>query len=486
MLLPECLEDYISETNPVRCIDAFVEKLSATGDESALPPQREMDAAGGRIGYSPQTFAKLFIWGYINRVRSTRRLETEAGRNLELIWLLGKLQPDHSSISRFRKSNPECIKRWLKEFNLICAQLNLFGAEEISIDGVYLKAVNSKRNNYTQAKLEKRLAKLQTKVDAYLHELEQSEADEAPNEEITDIKAKIAQLEDATQKAKEMLKACESSPTGQHSTTDSDARLLTKRTTPGSAVVGYLAQSAVDSKTHLIAATEATQKSDDSGQLTPMAKAALEGMGQEQPVEQPPAKQDVSTLENAPKAPRILADGGYFQINDLAASERAGFEPWVPPNQESKARAGLYPTSDFHYDEKHDSYHCPQKKELTRHSDSTTKGNTYQAYYNTRACRDCPVRAKCTTGRYRKINRHCEEATVQRMRERMDKKPEMYKNRAATVEHPFGSMMFWNEGRNLLCKGLEMANAEFSLSALAYNFKRTLNVVGINALLEAI
>lgn len=185
---------------------------------------------------------------------------------------------------------------------------------------------------------------------------------------------------------------------------------------------------------------------------------------------------------------RVLADGAYFSINDLAACEQSGWDPVVPtyPQRRGDAEAGLYPTTSFAYDAADDSYGCPGGSKLTRHSDYRSGEAVYQTYYNTAACRGCPVRGKCCKGSYRKIHRHSKQATVERMRERMRDDPELYKRRASTVEHPFGSMMFWNEGRNLLCCGREKAGAEFALSCLAYNIKRAAKAVGIQKLLEAV
>lgn len=490
-LLPECVEDYVGPENPVRAIDAFVEGMSAGEAHSALPPLREMSAEGGCKGYHPATMARLFIWGYINRVRSTRRLETDAGRNLELIWLLGKLQPDHSSISRFRKANAKRIKQWLKEFNLICASLDLFGGEEIAIDGVFLKGVNSKRNNHTQSQLNRRIESLNKRIDGFLADLEASEKEEDARlqaRQLETLKEKLAGLEKARARAQQLLEQAQASPTGQVSTVDPVCRLLNKNSAPGASIVGVLAESVVDSKKHLIAAAEVVDASNDFGQLSLMAAAADEVLP-ELPRSGSEDKSEVAPRAEAeigqPARRRVLGDGGYFEINDLARCEELGWDPYVPPYPERKTNAGKYPVADFVYDEDQDAYVCPGGESLQRHSDYRKNEAVYQTYYNTAACRECPLKEQCTGAEYRKIHRHENQAVVGRMRERLEADPPIYKRRAATVEHPFGSMMFWNEGKNLLCRGLELANAEFSLSALAYNFKRALKVVGVGALVEA-
>ena len=476
-LLPECVDDYIGPEHSVRVIDAFIDRIVTDPKGEALFTLREMGDEGGRKGYHPAIMARLFIWGYINRVRSTRRLEIECGRNLELIWLLGKQQPDHTSISRFRKAHAKSIKRWLREFNFVCASLGLFGGEELGVDGVFLKAVNSKRNNHTQKKIQGALERIDERISKYFSELEASEQEQEGNEgnEVEGLREKLAELDKAREQARQLLERAEASPSGQVSLTDPDSRLLTKKSSPGGGIVGMLGEVAVDGKNHLIAAVEVVSAGNDFGQLSAMAEAAKAVL---------PARPEA---ESAPegKAPRLLADGGYFQIDDLAKCEEQGWEVFVPPYPERKDREGMYPVTAFTYDSENDSYRCPAGKTLTRHSNYVKKSATYWTYYDTQACRNCPFKDKCTKGAYRKIHRHEDEPTVARMRKRLSASPEVYPRRAALVEHPLGSMMFWNEGRNLLCRGRELANAEFSLSALAYNFKRALNVVGVRNLLAA-
>tara|TARA_R110002096_G_C14573064_1_gene720749 strand:+ start:61 stop:1683 length:1623 start_codon:yes stop_codon:yes gene_type:complete len=486
LLLPERVEDYITEDSIVRVIDVFVDEMSCGGEDSSLPPLREMTGAGGSQGYSPLTYAKLLIWGYVNRVRSTRRLETETKRNLELIWLLQKLTPDHSSISRFRKANRKRIKRWLKEFNLVCAQLGLIGGEELGVDGVFLKAVNSKANNHTQKRIKARLEKLSLQIEEYLTALETSEEQdvvaEGESKSGRPLSENLAELRAARERAQAMLEQAQQSPTGQYSEIDPDARLLKKKSAPGSSVVGYLAQSAVDSKEHLIVAAEVTTAGKDVGQLSPTLEAA------EEVLPSPEGKDEEEADDKDQKQRRVLADGGYFSINDLADCEAKGWAPYVPtyPQRRSQSKAGLYATEQFIYDPETDSYHCPASKELERRGQYRAGEATYQTYYAIKACRECPMKERCTQASYRKIHRHESQATVERMRERQAKDPEAHRRRASLVEHPFGSMMYWNQGRDLLCRGKQSAQAEFTLSALAYNLKRAVKVVGVAKLIEAI
>ena len=477
MLLPEQVEDYVSANSVARVIDAFVEGLARGGSESILPAERQTSVAGGRRSYDPAVLLKLLIWGYLKRVRSTRQLEEAARSNLEVIWLLGKLSPDHCSISRFRSSHSKAIARLLKQFNLICSRLELFGAEEVSVDGVLLKAINSKDNNFTQNRLNRRLKKLQAEIETYLQALEQSESESVPTllpAEIEDLQSKLAQLRQTQAMTLAMQEKALNSPTGQLSLSDPDSRLLSKKKSPGTAVVGYLAQSVVDSKYHLIAAVEVTQQGNEMGQLTPMLKAAREGM-------------HLPDSEASAPAIRALADGGYGDYNDIAQAVNEGFEPWVKVAETTlEATSGLYARSSFEYDAQRDAYRCPEGKYLLRHSDMKRGHATYQTYYHLPSCRQCPVRNLCTTGKYRKIKRHQHQDLIKAMNHRMVENPEVYPRRSASVEHPFGSMMFWNEGRNLLCAGLLKANAEFTLSALAYNLKRALKITGFARMMEAL
>jgi transposase len=485
-LLPEQLEDYVGPNYVVRVIDRFVDGLGCGGEDDSLPVLREMSEEGGRKGFSPQTMTKLLMWGYLNQVRSTRQLERATYTNLEVIWLLGKLHPDHTSISRYRKAHVGRIKRWLRDFNRICSKLGLFGAEELVVDGAILKAVNSKANNYTQERLQKRLERQDAEIERYLQALELSEQPQQPDAqvelfpmEVAGLEEKLGELLTEQQETLSMIEQAKSSPTGQLSLVDPDARLLKKKTT-GTAVVGYNAQSVVDSKHHLIAAVEVTQAPSDWGQLTSMLEAAREVV---QPIESTTPSQQAT---DAPPI-RALADGGYADFEDIAAAERAGFEPYVSlPQNSSAQKNGLFTLDRFSFDEAADCYRCPGGQQLHRHSDTEIRGTTFQAYHNVAACRECPLRKQCTKGAYRKIKRHPEQPAIDRVKQRMEQNPGVYRRRAATVEHPFGSMLFWNGGRNLLCRGLDKANAEFSLSALAYNIKRVLAVVGFATLMEAV
>jgi transposase len=482
LLLPSRVEDYVAPESEVRVIDAFAEGMSCGGEEDALPAERSMGLKGGRKGYAPRDLAKLFIWGYHNRVRSSRRLEKACRTNLEVIWLLGDLRPDHCSISRFRATHAGRIKGWLKHFNLIAAQAGLFGGEETAVDGTLLRAVNSKARNFTAGKLDKLEAKLEERVARYLDEPAANDAADDQQEQTAGaLQDKIARVKELQQKYQALRREAKESPTGQVSLTDPEAVMLRKNAAAGSALVGFNAQSAVDGKHHLIAAVDVTNASHDKGHLAGMMKAARDTTGLPMPVADGPV------ADGAAPPAKCLADAGYKDYADIAATEALGFEPHVALSSDrGKGKPGLFPTADFRHDREANCYHCPAGAVLARHDDTRKRGTLYQSYYNVAACRACPLKDRCTKGRYRKIQRHEHQDSIDRMRQRMEQDPAAYKRRAALVEHPFGSMLFWSGARALLCRGLGKARAEFTLSALAYNLTRAMKVLGVAGLIQLI
>lgn len=468
-LLPERLDDYVSEGNPVRFIDAFVEGL----DPQQVPLLLTAPAATGRPRYAPGDLLKLFIYGYLNRVRSSRELEHLTQRNLEVIWLLKRLRPDHKTISEFRRVHRAAFKQVFRQFNVLCRDLALFGAELVAIDGTFFKAVNSRSRNFPQAKLENLIKNVDKGIEGYLKDLELNDAaadspdalGTAKEANVDDLKERIAKLQSAKARYEQMQKDLEQSGESQVSLTDPDARLLNKSTAQGS-VVGYNVQSVVDGEHHLIVEIEATNQGNDFGQFTKMAVQAKEQL-------------QVETLIG-------VADGGYYQINDLKAAEAQGIEVHVPQREDRLEKKGLFAREEFRYDKEQDCYHCPGGARLERKSDNQIRGLRYEVYANSAACRDCPLRKQCTTGKLRKIRHEENPEVMKRVRERMAAQPEVYARRKGLVEHPFGTMKFWWGQGSLLTRGLAAVNAEVTLSALAYNMKRALKVVGVRALLERV
>lgn len=467
LLLPECVDDYVGPENPVRAIDAFVEGVDLV--EMGFELRSEGDA--GAPEYDPRAMLKLYLYGYINRIRSSRELEKATRRNLEVIWLMRRLMPDHWTINAFRREHRDCFKKVFRQFNLICGSLGLFGADLVAIDGTFLKGVNNFRRNFTQNKVAKMLTEIDRRSEAYLKELEaadreaqaQSMSTEKGESKAERLKRKLAEMEQKRSDCQALLAAMAESPHGQVSLTDPDSRHLEKA---GERTVGYNAQLAVDSVHHLIVAEEVTQEANDAHLLAPMAKAAKTAL----------------TVDHL----QVVADSGYYEHAQVCECVEAGIEAYVPQPKHRSAGKGLYEIEEFKYDSERDLYVCPQGRELTRHSDTTKGGGICQIYYaGPAACRDCPVRGQCTEGSYRKLNRHQDQALIDAHRQRQAQSPTIQRQRASIVEHIFGTLKFWQGYRSFLTRRLPMVRAEFTLSCLAYNFRRVLNILGTAELLQA-
>ena len=461
-LLPPCVEDYVAPDAPVRFIDAFVEGL----DFSTLGFLHAQPAPTGRPPYHPADLLKLYLYGYLYRLRSSRRLEAEAARNLELIWLLRGVRPDFKTIADFRKDNRACFTKVFKQFNLLCRRLDLFGAELVAIDGAKFKAVNHPRRHYTQAQLQELLAKIEARIEQYLAELDGQDAAAegaggAPPPAA--LQEKIEQLRARRGRYDELLGELAASGQSEVSLTDGDSRGMLR------VGVGYNVQTAVDGKHDLIVAAEVVQAANDEGQLSGMAAAAKAELGVEQL--------------------KVVADAGYHEAQQLEACETAGIETYVPvPGRTSgQSRDGrtVYPKEAFRYDAARDGYHCPGGQELTRRRTRTRRGKTFHEYANRAACRGCALRAACTARAYREIERLVNEAVVERQAARVAAAAAVVARRKEIVEHVFGTLRNWGHD-TFLMRGLANVRAEFSLSALSYNLRRVLSVVGVAALLVAV
>jgi transposase len=469
MLLPESVEDYVGPENPVRVIDAFVDGLDLGG----LGFEVKAEQAAGAPPYDPKALLKLYIYGYLNRIRSSRDLEKATRRNLEVIWLLGRLTPDHWTINAFRRTNRKHFKEVFRQFNLVCGSLGLFGAELVAIDGTFLKAVNSRQRNFTHAKVQRMMEEIDRRTEAYLKELDAAEP-EAPGQSLgavggdrdkgaAHIQSQLAALEQKRRECAALLEELSKEPGAQLSLTDPDSRTLRKKS---ECTVGYNAQIAVDAAHHLIAAEEVTCEPNDSALLAPMAAAASEALGVEKIA--------------------AVADSGYYSIEQIKRCAEEGVEAYVPAPRTAAAGEGQYPIESFRYDAPRDLYICPQGRELTRHSDTVKSSGRYHVYYDSGACGDCPVRERCTRGAYRKLAVHEHQEFVDAARTRLRERPQVMAQRRALAEHPFGTMKFWLGYRAFLNRGLEMVRAEFSLTCLAYNLRRTLNLLGVRQLLATL
>ncbi len=459
-LFPESLDDYIAEDNAVRVVDAFINQL----DLKKLGFVRAEPRVTGRPGYQPATLLKIYVYGYLNRIQSSRRLERESHRNVELIWLTGRLMPDFKTIADFRKDNRHAIRRVCVEFVGVCRELELFSATLVAIDGSKFKAVNSRDKNFTKKSVQRRLQKTQANIDRYLAKLDAVDREEPEIREVTaaELKQKIASMEAKMEQLKAHESAVESHPDSQVSLTDPDARSMMKA--GGGSVVGYNVQTAVDSRHHLIAAHKVTKIPSDRSQLSSIAgqaKAALEA----------------ETLT-------VIADPGYYKGEEIVECYAAGIKALVPKVDTSgKRNKGCYSKADFHYDAEQNEYVCPAGQRLTYRFDSVERGMKLWVYM-TYQCSSCPLQTKCTTSNARRIKRWEQEAVLDAAEVELKKNPDTMRQRKQLVEHPYGTIKYWMGSTHFLMKRLPNVQAEMSLHVLAYNFKRAIKVLGVPKILE--
>jgi len=462
LLLPASVEDYVATDNPVRFIDAFVDEL----DLGSAGFMRSRPKATGRPGYDPADMLKLYLYGYLNRVRSSRRLATEAIRNLELIWLLRGVRPDFRTIADFRRDNRAAFKAVFRQFVVLCRKLDLFGRELLAVDGTRLKAVNSRARNFSRERLASYLAAVDARLERYLAELDQIDRGEdgAGTGRGEALATKISRLREQRQASATLMSELEESGEGQISLTDSDARLMVAHS---KVTLGYNAQVAVDAKHSLIVEHHVTNACNDMGLLAPTAGAAKEALG-------------VERID-------VVADMGYHSGDDIVACEAAGITPYIPrPRRGTAVGNGLFPKERFRYDPEADVYHCPGGQVLDTRYASVTRGHLSVQYSSPAACAGCQVKARCTTGRWRRINRGEHEAVIERMAARLAKRPDILVIRKSTVEHPFGSIKQWMNQGAFLMRGLEKVRAEFSLTALVYNLRRAITLIGVPGLIRAV
>ncbi len=462
LLLPESLDDYVAAENPVRFIEAFVDNL----DLAAAGFARIQPKATGRPGYAPADLLKLYIYGYLNRTRSSRRLEAETHRNIEVIWLLRHLKPDFKTIADFRRINHKAFRPVFRQFVLLCRELDLFGKELLAVDGTRIKAVNNKDRNFTRASLKEFIRLADAKLDDYLQRLDHADAAETgtSGSRVENLAEKIAAVRGRRDRCQEMLAELDRTGESQISLTDPDSRAMAAHTR---VAVGYNAQIAVDTKHKLIVEQQVTNQVLDMGLLTETAEPAKEILG-------------VETID-------VVADKGYFKIEDIEACEKAGMAPYVPrPQRGPSVRAGFFRKDEFKYDPETDSFTCPAGQRLTPYSSSALRQLKKINYANRKACRDCPLRARCTGNQFRTVSRLENEAVLDRMAARLALRPGILGQRREVVEHPFGTIKQWMYQGAFLMRGVEKVRAEFSLTALAYNIRRVLNLVAFDKLMAAV
>ena len=463
-LLPECLDDFIDEINPVRAIDAFVDALDLGGlGFAGVEP-----AATGRPSYHPSALLKLYIYGYLNRVQSSRRLEREAGRNVEVMWLLGRLVPDDKVIADFRKDNGKAIRKVCARFVELCHEMGLLTTASVAIDGSKFKAVNNRDKNFTRGKVERRRAQLEESVARYLSQLDTAdrhEPSEALARKTERLKEKLAKLKEEMAKLATVEALMLASPDQQVSLTDPDSRSMAT-SGRGSGVVGYNVQIAVDTEHHLIVAHEVTNSGSDRSQLANVAKQA---------------KAVLQTEELA-----AVADRGYFNSPEILDCAEAGITVTLPKPMTSGAKSqGRFGKQDFVYVPEKDFYRCPAGDHLTYRFTAQEDGKTMRRYWTT-ACPKCQLQSRCTTGPERRIPRWEHEHVLDAVQERLDANPEAMRMRRETVEHPFGTMKARMGATHFLTKTLPKVATEMALCVLAYNLTRVINIIGVKPLIAAI
>jgi len=458
-LFPSTLDEYISGGNPVRAIAAFIEALDFEG----LGFVRARAADTGRPGYDPRQLLGLYLWGHLNRVRTSRKLERECGRNLEAMWLMHKLEPDFKTIADFRKNNGEAIKQVVVRFRLWCMSEDLYGQEVVAIDGSKFKAQNNSERNFTQKKLAEVIKREQKRIEKYLQELDENDAAEegvesGPPLSAEELQEKLKRLKEKLAGHEKLLQQMKAEGVSQVSLTDAEGRLM--KSSKGTAV-SYNVQTVIDSKHKLIVAYEVTNEGNDLKQLSNMAKQAKQALGVEKLT--------------------VLSDGGYFDGERIKECETAAITPYLPVPESGAAKSrGLFPATRFSYDAARDVYVCPQGAELTFRGKE--KGSNKKEYrlYRTAACAQCAVRGQCTKAKKlgRKIRRWVNEDVLDRLKERIRDNPELLKLRKELAEHPFGTIKLAMDQGYFLLKGITKVTTEFSLTVLSYNFKRVLSILG--------
>lgn len=461
VLMPERLGDFIGDDNPVRVVDAYVESLDLRG----LGFKGAEPCATGRPAYHPSVLLKLYIYGYLNRIQSSRRLERETQRNVEVMWLLERLTPDFKTIADFRKNNGKAIRGVCREFVFLCRKLDLFSQETVAIDGSKFKAVNNRDKNFTPAKLKRRLELIETSIDRYLSQLDTADRQEPAIAEARTkrLQEKIAALKEEQQHLRELEAQVQKAPDKQVSLTDPDARSMKTR---GSGIVGYNVQTAVDAEHHLIVAHEVINTGSDRNALFSMATQTREAINTEDLL--------------------VVADRGDYKGEEILACEESGITTVIPKAKTSNNPTnGLFGRDDFRFIPEDNVYVCPAGERLIWRFRNVENGKTLDCYWSS-ACQNCAIKSQCTTGQHRRIRRWEYQSVLDKVQRRLDHCPESMRLRRQTVEHPFGTLKARMGYTHFLTKTLPNVRTEMSLHVLAYNLKRVISLLGVPALLEAV
>jgi transposase len=461
LLLPDCLDDYVGEDNLVRVVDVFVDELDLATLGFAGP------AATGRPGYSPATMLKLYLYGYLNRVQSSRRLEREAGRNVECMWLTGKLAPDFKTIADFRRDNGAAIRAVCNRFVILCREIGLIAGGTVAVDGSRFKAVNTRDKNYTPGAIRLRMEQVDASIARYLAMLDTADRqeDEVAEMRISRLSERLEALRRQMRELQTMERAVADAPDHQVSLTDPDARAMATNG-KGTGIVGYNVQAAVDAKHHLVVVHEVTNVGHDRSQLANMARQTKKMTGAD--------------------GLTVLADRGYFSGEEVVACEAVGVRPIVPKPLTSGAKAdGRFGKQDFIYQSDTDTYRCPAGEQLIWRFTTVENGLKLSRYWSSN-CGTCAMKAKCTPSKQRRISRWEHEAVIEAMQRRLDEMPNAMRVRRSIVEHVFGTIKDWMGRGHFLTRKLANVATEMSLHVLAYNLKRAVAVLGTSALMAAI
>ena len=468
VLFPDMLDDYVDKENPVRFIDAFVESLNM----EKLCFKHSIPSETGRPSYDPSDLLKLYVYGYLNQVRSSRKLERECHRNLEVMWLMKKLAPDFKTIADFRKDNIDCIKPVFKEFVYLCRNLDLYGAQLVAIDGTKFKAVNSRSNNLNEKTVALRLKQTEEKIAEYLKEMDQNDkadSDEDENIKVDGLNEKIGKLEEEKQRYEQVQNQMKATGQKEVSLTDPDSRLM--RVDSQRLEVSYNIQTSVDAKRHLIVEYDVINNSTDHHQLAKDAEAAKQALG-------------VDRLD-------VVSDKGFYVEKDVFDCENNGVTVFMPiPSVLSPYKSVGVPKPEFYsdhfvYDVERDVYVCPAGNEMPFWKRGGRGKGLEGRLYRSTCCGCCSVRSGCTRnkrGRY--MFRGAYDGAVDRLRVRLacSVGREKVRLRRMLAEHLFGTMKrAFNQGY-LLLKGLRKVKGEVGFTMLAYNMRRAINILGVGTL----
>ena len=461
LMFPELLEDYIAEDNQVRFIDSFVDGL----DLNSLNFDKAVTKRTGRPPYDPGDLLKLYLYGYLNRVRSSRQLERESHRNVEVLWLLRRLHPDFKTIADFRKANGEAIRSLCRVFTGMCRNEGLFGGEMLAIDGSKFKACNSKKRNFTKAKLQRQIQETDKKIDEYLKQLDEEDQREADvkNPTAEELRKKIEWMKQNLNKYLALQQEMEKTGQTQISLTDPDSRAMYL----GQAIqISYNVQTAIDAKNKMIVDHEVTNSVTDLGQLSPLALRVKEFLG-------------VSGFD-------LLADRGYYFGEQIKICKDAGITPYISkPNTSANLKKKMFAKEHFTYLPNEDAYRCPAGNPLTFRFSTTERGRDIR-YYIASDCKKCDLKKQCTRNDFRRLTRLNDEAVLDEMAKRIRENPQKMSLRKTLAEHPFGTLKRAMNQGYFLMKGIKKVSTEMSLSVMAYNMKRAFNILGVTAMIAAL